>query len=351
MNRTFETTNRIHKAGQTGGLLAARGPVENLAVSDGTRIMCKALRIHPNQMILGAFGPEQTRIVYKFAEILAGYDGLNIRSVCTSRSEDAAGSYILLTNIHGCADILGKFGQDIEDKPWFEPVGERVIPEEVVDLKIIAPGNPTLLLDLLTIISGDYGCNIETMMFRADAQTLQDGPCAATATGPGAVTGNGGLNAGHGNGGAGLWTGYGGIPAGAPGTGGGEGGLGRGTGGLAGDGLGTAGHGGIKAGQAGRGGGGSGTGGPVIGGPGLGPGMGDVGAGRHGTTGDGTGPGGGETLSATHMVLELPTGTRLDDLQHDLDLVGKDWEIRWERRRGKARFDRQLTQRLFGGIN
>src|SRR5688572_13119713 len=87
-------------------LLPARGPDDNLTVSDGKRILCQPMMIDHNQMFLGAFGPEQTKIVYTFAKIVADFQVLKIRSVCTSRSDGGAGSYIMLGDICGEADRL-----------------------------------------------------------------------------------------------------------------------------------------------------------------------------------------------------------------------------------------------------
>ena len=275
------------------------------------------MMIEQNQMFLGAFGPEQTGIVYTFAKIFAEYEPLRIRSVCTSRCDDGAGSYIMLYDICGDAERLVQFGRALHANPWFQPGGKRVEAAAVVDLKVVAPARDHVLLNALSVISGEHGVNIESMSHRTLLPLL----------------GNGQFGPGPGNDGAG--------------------GLG---GGGAGDRLGGATLSGAQDGDdPGQGPGGGyvpGGGGPADGGQGT-------------PTGSGTAeekarsfaarvlglfdvP--GDSISVTHMRLELPFGVKLTRLQSALDLLGEGWQVFWEERPGRRTLSPGRTARA-GAIN
>jgi hypothetical protein len=348
MNQTLERAHDDRNNARSKGLLPARGPDENLAVADGTRIHCTALRVDHHKLFVGAFGPEQTRIIYTFAGILAEYKGVNIRSVCTSRTEGEAGSYILLGDISGNAEALMDLGRNIQIKPWLEPAGKKVVPDAVIDLKIIAPARRTLLLDALSIISEDYGINIESMVHRTFHNLFDHGfdlLRQITRGGLGGVPPKARRRTGN--------TGTGGPATGGPGTGGlGMGGPrthGAGAGGLGTGGLGTGGPGTDGPGTDGPGTDGPGTDGPGTGGPGTGgPGTGGRGLGGRDTERGAPEGDGGGFITVTHMRLELPNRRKVEDLMRDLNLIGTDWELRWEQRAGQGKYD---LKKLFGELN
>jgi hypothetical protein len=356
MNQTAtgKTNVKQPRGGRPRGLLPPRQRDEQLAVSDGKRILCTAMRINQHQIFLAAFGPEQTKIVYTFVDALRGYPDLQIHGITTTRTEEGAGSYILLGDIHGNAQALVEFGQNIQLNPWLEPVGAKVVPEGVIDLKFIAPAGRRLLLDALTVISNDYGLNIESMIHRTEGPDLLRQ--VARGRDLGVLRG---LLLGREPGGGELGDQrHGGRDRG--------GGLGKGVGGTAGRdvaGRGVAGRGGgtqdVEAGGVRTGGGFDGLGTKDVGtvdaqAGGLnGLGTEDVGTGGAGADGGFDGLGTADDthyVTVTKMRLELPQGTNLENLKRDLELVGKDWEFRWEQRRGNGAYDQLLTQRLFGGL-
>ena len=157
------------------GLNGNQPAAQALPVAPGDhRIHCMAHVVGHNRMMVGACGPEQTKITYTLAEAIARHGGLTINSVTTNRAEGAAGSFFVLSDVRGHSARLGELAADLTVTKCFDPHGVRVVPEKVFDLRIIGPDRCNLLRDALRVISVEYGINIETMVNRTFRDIWQD---------------------------------------------------------------------------------------------------------------------------------------------------------------------------------